>query len=450
MSGSATDGILPDEISYTEAGRLARHGDSQIRSSLAGRPDIPEEVLYFLAEDEASDVRREVAQNDRAPRHADLLLASDSDPSVRTDLATKLCRLVPGLDPETQEKLYQLTEQSLLILAWDQLLRVREILSEALCSVASAPQTVIECLARDATLSVAAPVLRSSPLLNDDLLLEIINSGPIRGALGAIADRDGLKAPLADAIFSAGDTAATARLLANPSAQIREETLDMIVAAAPPIPDWHDPLVRRPRLSGRVVRHIAGFVAANLLESLQRRTDLDQETLDEIAEIVEQRLDEPAPERTVDAPVDGDPDWADRDPVSRRRAPVDPDWADEDAVQETAADRAQAMLKAGTLDESALADALAEGDRAFAIAAFAVKVELPESVLSRTIAMRNGKGIVALSWKAGFSMRFAVRAQIQLAGIAPDETVRPTDSGEYPMDRQELLWQLGFISGEGN
>lgn len=448
---SARD-ALPENIGYADASRLARHADPKIRTSLAARRDVPEEVLYYLAGDTTPDVRREVAQNAGTPCQADLLLARDTDPSVRTDLATKLSRLAPDLDPDAQEKLYQLTEQSLMILAQDQLVRVREILSEAFCALPSAPRGVIECLARDPELSVAGPVLRTSPLLQDDLLQEIIDSEPIRGALGAIAERDGLAAPLADAIFFAGDVEATTRLLANPSAQVREETLDLIAAAAEPITAWHEPLVQRPNLSGRAVRRIAGFVATSFLDQLARRADLDEATLQAVTDIVAQRLDDDPP--TAGAPPtdddDGDPDWAREDGASRRAVPVDPDWAAEDDDQETAAERAQALLTAGTLDETAIADALAAGDRALAVAGFALLTELPDSVLSRTIAMRNAKGIVALAWKAGFSMRFAVRAQIQLAGIAPDQVVRAAKGEQYPMDRKELLWQLGFLAGEGN
>jgi len=419
---------LPSNIGYDDASRLARDADPRIRSSLAARRDIPEEVLYYLADDEGT------------PRQADVFLARDADPSVRTELATKLTRLAPGLDPEEQEKLYRLTEQALLILAQDQVVRVREILSETLGALDTAPREVIECLARDPVLSVAGPVLRASPLLHDDLLREIIESEPIQGALAAIAERDSLAAPVADAIFSAGDIAATARLLANPSAQIREETLDMIAAAAEPVPEWHEPLVRRPHLSGTAVRHIAGFVATRFLDRLQRRDDLDDTTLEAVAQIVARRLDA-APD---------DPEDARPGPAARRGGPVDPDWAAEAEGQETATERAAALLQAGVIDEFTIVDTLAAGDRALAIAAFALKTELPEAVLSRTIAMRNAKGIVALAWKAGFSMRFAVRAQIQLAGIAPDNVLRPTTADEYPMDRQELLWQLGFVSGESN
>ena len=448
---SASRHALPKKISYAEASRLARDADTQIRTSLVGRRDIPEEVLYYLAGDATPDVRREVAQNAGTPGQADLLLARDTDPTVRTDLATKLSCLAPDLEPDAQEKLYQLTEQSLMILAQDQLVRVREILSEAFCSLTNVPQGVIECLAREPELCVAGPVLRASPLLHDALLQEIIDSEPIRGALGAIAERDGLAAPLADAIFSAGDIEATTRLLANPSAQVREETLDLIAAAAEPVTAWHEPLVQRPSLSGRAVRRIAGFVATRFLEQLRRRADLDEETLQAITDIVAQRLDDDlltAGAGDTAQAGDGDPDWAREEGVSGRAAPVDPDWASEDGDQETAAERALVLANAGTLDETTIADAMATGDRPLAVAGFALLTELPETVLSRTIAMRNAKGIVALAWKAGFSMRLAVRAQIQLAGIAPDQVVCAAKGEEYPMDRQELLWQLGFISGD--
>ena len=54
-------------------------------------------------------------------------------------------------------------------------------------------------------------------------------------------------------------------LLANPSAQVREETLDLIVQRAPGRPRWHAPLVERPTLPARLAAKIAAFVADALL-----------------------------------------------------------------------------------------------------------------------------------------------------------------------------------------
>ena len=96
------------------------------------------------------------------------------------------------------------------------------------------------------------------------LLAEIsVGAGdPIPGAVSASAQRAGVAGKVADAIVAVDDEAAIAALLANPSAQIREETLDLVVERAPARASWHPALVRRPLLPARLVKRVASFVAA--------------------------------------------------------------------------------------------------------------------------------------------------------------------------------------------
>jgi uncharacterized protein (DUF2336 family) len=198
-----------------------------------------------------------------------MLLAQDSDSTVRSDLAGKIARLTPGLSAEQHSTLYNLTIETLEVLVHDQVVQVRGILSEALKDVANAPPSVIRQLARDTEISVSGPVLELSPVLSDEDLIEIINSAPAQGALNAISKRQGLREPVSDAIAASGDHSAVASLLSNRSAQIREETLDLIVNAAPAIELWYEPLVRRPGLPVRAARKIVGFVADSLLMELR-------------------------------------------------------------------------------------------------------------------------------------------------------------------------------------
>ena len=85
--------LLPETIGYEEARDLAKHEDVNVRLALAQRSDLKAEILYFLAEDTAPEVRRAIAGNATAPMHADLLLARDHDESVRGDLAAKIAKL---------------------------------------------------------------------------------------------------------------------------------------------------------------------------------------------------------------------------------------------------------------------------------------------------------------------------------------------------------------------
>ena len=86
------------------------------------------------------------------------------------------------------------------------------------------------------------------------------------------------------------DIDAVALLLGNDSAQIREETLDHILAKAPGRKSWHRPLVYRPNLSGAAVRRLARFVAVSLVEVLQQRHEMDDETAAAVVETLRGRL----------------------------------------------------------------------------------------------------------------------------------------------------------------
>jgi uncharacterized protein (DUF2336 family) len=252
--------VTLDDTDYEEAKRLAARGDVFARRNLAMRDDVRPEILYYLAEDKAPEVRRAIAGNEATPYQADELLLRDRDEAVRAELAQKVARLLPGLTADAQDEARKRVIELLERLARDEAVRVRAVVSEAVRSVDNVPPEMIKRLARDAELIVASPVLRFSPLLTDDDLLDIITAGPASGALAAIAQRRDVRARVSDAIVAADDEPAVAALLANKSAQIREETLDLIVERAPNRAVWHEPLVRRPTLPARAAQRIASFV----------------------------------------------------------------------------------------------------------------------------------------------------------------------------------------------
>ena len=147
------------KITEEESKELARHQDASVRAELAARSDLRPELLYFLAEDQSPDVRKQVATNHTAPALANRLLAEDQDEMVRQELAAKIAKLAPGLSPDDQNKMRRLTYETLDILAQDQIPKVRQILAETLKDVAHAPPDVIGRLARDADIAVASPIL---------------------------------------------------------------------------------------------------------------------------------------------------------------------------------------------------------------------------------------------------------------------------------------------------
>lgn len=408
-----------EPLDYEQSKRLARDADPEVRRRLARRTDVQPEVLYYLAEDDAAEVRREIAGNAATPRQADLLLATDKNPTVRHAVACKIAAMAPHLSREQREQVRRLTEDVIETLARDQAIRVRQVVAEALKDLTDAPPEVIRRLARDAELVVAAPVLEHSPVLLDTDLLDIIASGPIRGALAAIARRADLAMEVTDAIVAAAVNApaeapAITALLANRSAQIREETLDRILDRAPEVDDWHAPLVQRPTLPQRALRRLAGFVARSLLDMLQSRDDMDPGTAREVAAAVERRLAEEA--GAAEAGVGG-------------------------------AGVGGAASEPAPEGEEAIAAAIARGDHRAVTGALARDSALPRVQVERMLQSQSAKGITALAWKAGLPARLAVQLQLRIAGIAPHATLKPREGVLYPLSEEEMTWQLEFFAG---
>ena len=394
-------------LDYDESKRLARHEDVAVRRELARRTDLRPEILYYLVEDAVPEVRREVAANPDTPRQADLLLARDTVEAVRHDLARKIARLAPTLDSEQREQIRRATVEIIEILARDQAARVRQVVAEALKDLTDAPPEVIQELARDAEIKVAAPILQFSPLLSDADLIDIIKGEPIKGALAAIARRYGLAAPVTDAIVTAAvlapaETSTITELLSNASAQIREETLDRILDEAPRAKTWHKPMVRRPSLPPSAVRRLAEFIGRSLLELLQARPDLDPETARSVAATVERRL-------------------AGKDKAGPPEAPTG----------------------------EALAAAIAAGDHKAVAAGLVAGSGLPAPQVEKMLGSQSAKSVTALAWKAGLSMRLAVQLQLRVAGVPPRSVLNPRGGTEYPLSAEEMEWQIEFFAGLG-
>ncbi len=424
-------GRTPDPdgpMDYARARRLARHPDAGVRERLAARTDVKPEILYFLAEDAAPAVRRAIAANESTPPHAYARLARDSDDDVRCDLALRIARLTPGLSDDARDRIRRLTLDALDVLARDQIARVRRVLSETLKDVAGAPPEVIRRLARDSVLEVAAPVLEFSPLLTEDDLVEIIASPAVAGAVAAVSRRAGLTERVSDAVVASADWDAVATLLANPSAQVREETLDRLAEDARTVTRLQMPLALRPKLPARAARRLAGFVADTVLAALMRRADLDPETAGLVEEAVRTRL------RTA-------PEGA----GAKGGIAAPPGQGDSARV----ADEVRHLFEAGALDDARLDDELVSGNRAFVTHALALRAGLPAAVVARIAAARSAKAVTALAWKAGLTMRFAVKLQSRFAGVPPPEMLQAKDGIDYPLGEDDMRWQLDFYGTEG-
>ncbi|MBT6430459.1 MAG: DUF2336 domain-containing protein, partial [Rhodospirillaceae bacterium] len=313
-------GRMSKPKSYEKQRGTLEGDDTKERLRLAKREDTRPEILYYLAEDNVPEVRRAIASNRSTPRQADAKLAQDGDEQVRYRLADKIGRLVPELTAEQREKAEALTITLVQELATDQFPKIRAIVSEHLKSADNVPKDIVLQLARDLETIVAAPILQFSPLLNDEDLLAIIAAGRESGALSAIAKRRALSGDVGEAVAQTLDPKAVGSLLANDSAQLREDTLDWIIDNAAPMEPWHKPLVKWPSLSDSAIRRIAGFVATSLVETLCNRNDIDASTAVELAKAVQEGIGPEEPEISeadteppnAEAPKDegGGKEWA--------------------------------------------------------------------------------------------------------------------------------------------
>ena len=408
------------EIPYEKAKEMARHEDVAVRLELARREDLKPEILYYLAEDNDVGVRRVIAANASAPRHADLLLAADADHEVRVGLAEKIALLAPGLSPDEQDKIRKMTYEALEILARDQVTRVRQIIAETLKDVADAPAQVIRNLARDAELVVSAPILEYSPVLTTNDLLQIIASDPVHGALFAVSRRRNIDSSLSEAIIRTDNTDVIAELLGNKSAQIREETLDSLIDRAADVAVWHEPLVTRPRLPSGAAPKLARFVAENLLDILTARQDLDAATAEEVRTIVNRRLDESVGQNDDSSAIDDIPEGQLR--------------------------KVRKMREQGALNDEVINDALQLGDFEFAAAALVELSGLASSTVMKAVSDRNAKGIVAIAWKAKMPAWIVEQLQLRLCRIPRKHVLIAAAGSDYPLTEDEMKWQLDFLS----
>ncbi|MFN3075750.1 MAG: DUF2336 domain-containing protein [Alphaproteobacteria bacterium] len=435
--------VLGRTLSYEQAREVAADEDPAVRRELASRRDVVPEILYYLAEDTDPSVRRTIAENLATPAKAHMVLVSDQDEEVRARLASRIARLAPGLSTDDQDRVRRITYQVLDHLARDQAVRVRQIVSETLKDVADAPPEVILRLARDVEAVVSTPILEFSPVLSDEDLVGIIESVAVTpAALTAISRRGRVAEQVSDAIVFTDDEDAIAALLANPSAQIREDTLDRLVERAPDRQSWHAPLVHRPTLTGRVAIRLARFVADSLLDVLTRRHDLDPILLEEVSRVVRSRLEEealrqqaeplPPPERNLPNlwATEEDETETEDEAASWRREVIE------------AYENAKVLLARGALTEKELSGALKTGEEMFVAVGLAVLAGVAPAMVMAILDSRSAKGILALTWKAGLSAAFAAKLQVTLAQIAPAAVLRPTEDGGYPLEESDMEWQL--------
>lgn len=410
----------PDQAALTSPSDGADAHAETLRVRLGVNSATPAEVLLRLATDPSVTVRAALALNPSAPPGTLGLLARDADTRVRTLLAHRLASLAPSLDDEVQSRLNEEALAALRHLIQDEAVRVRAAIAEAVKEMPDAPRALILCLAHDSAIEVSDPVIQLSPLLTEADLLLLLTSANSPAVARAVARRPCLTEAAADAIAASADAVAIQDLLANNSAQIREATLDALIARAADHIPWHEPLVRRPDLSPRAAQALSRIVANALLAELASRADLGAAVTSELRARLSARLAQSVTQACDSAPSD-DPTLAEALAEARR------------------------LATSGRLTEAALLVVTSRGEAHMAGAMLAVAADVPYSAVHRAASLRSAKGLASLTWKAGFSMRTAVVLQTLLARLAPGALLMAGPGDTFPLAIEEMRWQIDFL-----
>jgi len=401
-----------DPIRYEKEKALAKSSNVRKRLALAKDPDTHQEILFYLAkEDPDPAVRLAVARNMSTPIHASPLLAGDGNDDVRMALARRLVTLLPELTKENHSQLYAFAVQAFATLAMDEVLKIRIALSSALKDQAKAPPAVVGELAKDLEREVSEPILRYCVVLSDEILLDILKAHPDSWKVQAIAGRPQVSGAISQAVIETNDVPAGKILLKNPNAEIGESLLQEIVQKSRAYTEWQGPVAMRKSLPKSVARALAEFADASVRDMLLQRDDFDQQTIDEVAGVMKRRLE----------------------------------FAQELIPGENVSDRVARLDKKHELNEEAVSDALGMRDKDFVIEAIARLARASPETVEGAFKMRKARPVVALSWKAGLSMRMALRLQQEMALVPSKELLYPRDGTDYPLTDEELRWQLEFM-----
>lgn len=400
---------LPARLRYEDARAALESHSLKMKHELAQRDDAPPETLYYLASDEDPEIRGLVASNSKTPVQADELLLTDPEDDVRAELARKISRLLPDLDKWETSQLRDRVVAMLEKLAQDELPRIRRLIAEEVKASPNIPKQLALRLARDVDILVAGPVLEYSPLLDDSDILEIIATTQVDGILAAISKRGHVGPRVSEAIVGSLDIPAISQLLANPKAEIRDDTLEKIVAQAESEEALHSALVYRPGLSLRAIRRICVFVSRSLLDELGERHHLDAETKAVLKKSIQERIDQDHSRSTMDTNF------------------IREAYAQDKLGNEIVTNAANAQKK----------DAV--------VLALSLKADVNAKTVTKIIESKSAKGIASLCWKAGLSMRTALAVQMHVAKVPTEMRVLPRDGTHYPMMQQEMIWHLQYF-----
>lgn len=377
----------------------ARYGTEEERLQLAARRELTPELLFFLGTDPSERVRLEVVNNPSSPPHILRILARDDQVAVREAIALRMRDLLQGVAPVVTDRLARIVESTLTYLVKDAVASVRIALARTIADLPQASREAILALARDTEFEVADPIIRLSPILEDQDLLDLIAFPAAEFTRMSVASRPAISSKVVEGISSTGNVSAIQALLRNQTAEILDETLADIAARSRDTPAWQEALATRQQVPEKILRTLATFIADDYALSLADRADLPSD----LRTTLRTRLAQHTNRQT--------------------RAAEETAWLPEPAPVDI---------------EARFLVLLGERKTAEAVGILAERLAIPLNAVGRIIERGDPEELVTLAWSVGFSMRSATVIQDRLAGLPPEKRLMRSLGQEWPVDMTRM------------
>ncbi len=190
----------------------------------------------------------------------------------RIDIASRVVDMVRygGLSAEESA----LADDILRLMAQDAALKVRAAFAEIVGSVPDIPKDVVLSLADDFE-RVALPVLRHSPVLSEQELIDLVRRGSPQKQK-AIAERAEVSEAVAETIVDVAGEEPVSALMGNPGASLTPVIMGKALDRFPDSETIAEGIAMRPHLPVTVAERLVAVVSGRLKEYLLSRPDLSE------------------------------------------------------------------------------------------------------------------------------------------------------------------------------
>jgi uncharacterized protein (DUF2336 family) len=206
-----------------------------------------------------------------------LELAQDTSVSGREALAFAITDLYVDSDRDFSDREQALMDEILHRLIHDVEMSVRAKLATLLADREGVPQDLIVILAND-NIEVAYPILKESPLLQDEDLIELIFHRSAEHQL-AIALRKTVSIPISDALVLKGNESVITALLENENAEISQRTMGYLVEQSRRFDKFQQPLLNRTELGRDLAKRMYWWVSEALQQHITEHYHVDSTEL---------------------------------------------------------------------------------------------------------------------------------------------------------------------------